>query len=430
MTAEQHVVIVGGSLAGFSCADELRVAGHRGPITVVGDEPHRPYDRAPLSKDAAGGWIDAHRLRLAARSPLDGVTWRLGVPAVALHRGVHQVELGDGSLIDYDRVVLATGMRARSWPHPGQAALEGVFTVRTLDDGAALAAALRSRPRRTVVIGGGFIAGEVASVCRGLGLAVTIVAPEDALLVSSVGAVVGEAITSRSRSVDTDLRLGRRVAAITESGGVATGALLDDGSRISAEVVVVAIGAVRAVGWLAATGLDVSPGGIRCDHRLQALDVNGEPDIDVFAAGDVARWPHPCFPDRTHAVEHWGVARDQGQFVARQILTPPSQRTTFAAMPRFWSNQWGANIKSIGFPALADEIQIMLGSLDSGTFTALYGSQGRTVGAIAVDMPRELEFAAGLVTRQAAFPFPGAVIDARATNRAACPARFAARPSW
>jgi len=171
--ADGRIAIVGASLAGLRAAEALRENGFRGQLTIVGDEPHEPYDRPPLSKQVLKGWVPANHTKLPRLRPVDA-HWRLGVAAVGLDRSNHQVLLADGEKLDYDRLLIATGARARPWFNPDEAALKGLFTVRTCDDAATLAAALKERPRRVLIVGSGFVGSEIASVCRELGLAVTV----------------------------------------------------------------------------------------------------------------------------------------------------------------------------------------------------------------------------------------------------------------
>ncbi|HNA52529.1 MAG TPA: FAD-dependent oxidoreductase, partial [Mycobacterium sp.] len=171
--AEGRIAIVGASLAGLRAAEALRDKGFEGSLTIIGDEPHEPYDRPPLSKQVLKGWVPADHTKLPRLRRVDA-DWKLGVAAVGLDRANHIVKLGNGEDVEYDRLLIATGTRARPWPNPEEGALQGVFTVRTVEDAAALAAALRAGPNRVLVVGSGFVGSEIASVCRDLDLAVTV----------------------------------------------------------------------------------------------------------------------------------------------------------------------------------------------------------------------------------------------------------------
>ena len=170
---ESRVVVVGASLAGLRAAEALRREGYRGRLTLVGDEPEQPYDRPPLSKQVLSGWVAPQSTTLPQLEELDA-EWRLGVAATDLDLDRKEVALADGERLGYDRLLIATGTRARPWPDPDEAALDGVFTLRTVDDARRLRHALEARPRRVLVVGGGFTGSELASVCRDLDLPVTL----------------------------------------------------------------------------------------------------------------------------------------------------------------------------------------------------------------------------------------------------------------
>jgi 3-phenylpropionate/trans-cinnamate dioxygenase ferredoxin reductase component len=260
------LVIVGASLAGMRAAQAARNADYEGELTLIGEEQHMPYTRPPLSKDLLAGIDDVG----SCHFPADGleVTWRLGERATALDSGARRVMLDGGEAVEYDQVVLATGCRARPWPGPG-GELEGVYTLRHLDDALALQRALAGRPKLAIV-GAGFIGCEVAASARKLGIDVTLVdiAP---LPMPGLGEVIGERCVQMHREHGVDLRLGTGITALH---GNATGHVeaieLGDGTRIDAQVVVVALGAIPNTEWLEGSRLTLEPG-VLCDpHR--ALD--------------------------------------------------------------------------------------------------------------------------------------------------------------
>jgi len=414
------VVVVGASLAGLHCADQLRECGYRGRLTIIGDEPRQPYDRTPLSKAVLLGRTGADQTPLALRKAA-GADWLLGTPAVRLDRERHEVVLADGRTVPYGVVVAATGVRARPWPDSGQGHLAGVHSVRTAADGAALAESLRSGPERVVIVGGGFIACEVASACSELGVPCTLVVRGVTLLASALGAVVGEAVERMAREGGVDVRLDTAVDELLGVDGTVRAVRLSTGEQVAADAVVLATGSVGNVEWLDGAGLDLTGGRVRCDSRLRAVRPDGAVDHEVFAVGDVSRWPYPADPDRLVTVEHWGSAISQGRYAASCVLAG-GDLEPFEETPSFWSHLWGTSVKSIGEPSLAEQMQIIGGSLDSTTFSALYGAAGRVVGAVAFDMPRELGFATSLLEGRAAFPFHGPVVDSRAALDAVRPA--------
>ena len=417
----RRIVIVGASLAGLNAAEGLREAGYAGALTLVGEEPHAPYDRPPLSKQVLSGWVAADRTRLPRRLAL-GADWRLGLAAVGLDRERRLVRLADGDELPFDRLVVATGARARPWPDPGQAALRGVHLLRTCDDAAALVRDLETA-RRVVVIGAGFTGCEVASACRARGLATTVVEIGEAPLLPQLGALVADHAKALQLRAGVDLRCGARAAALVGDAGRLAGVRLADGAEIEADVAVACLGAVRNTDWLADAGLDAGPLGIAVDIHGRAQRADGEPDPDIFACGDAARAPSALAGGARISVEHWAAAVEQAKVVAANIVTPRSQRLDLAP-PRFWSMQFGANFKSVGLPPLADEVMLAQGSVDSGRFVALYGRAGRVVGVLAVNQAQWLPFYERELLRGGSFPPTYRVVDAPA-DALRQPARFA-----
>ncbi|MEV4507229.1 NAD(P)/FAD-dependent oxidoreductase [Streptomyces klenkii] len=400
-----RIVIVGASLAGLRAAETLRDEGFEGELTLVGDEPRLPYDRPPLSKLVLLGKAGAEDCGLPARRPIDA-QWRLGVPASGVDAAGKSVVLADGERLPFDRLLIATGTRARPWPVPGEAALEGVFTVRTSDDAGRLAAALDARPGRVLVIGAGFTGSEVASACRERGLEVTVAERGRAPLIGALGGTVGDWATRLQRAHGVDLRCGVTVTALTSAGGRLTGAEFSDGSRIEADVAVVCLGAVRNTEWLADSGLAAGPRGVACDAGCRVFTMYGIVTDDVFVAGDVARFPHPLFEYQLIALEHWGNAVAQAEIAAHNMIAPGPLRRPHLAVPSFWSGQFGLNIKSVGVPTFSDQVVIAQGSPEERRLVAVYGYRGRITAAVTVNRAKWLEHYRRLIETAAPFP-PG-----------------------
>jgi 3-phenylpropionate/trans-cinnamate dioxygenase ferredoxin reductase subunit len=236
-----RIVIVGASLAGLRAAEALRLAGFAGPLTLIGDEPHPPYDRPPLSKTVLTGWLPVERTILPRFVDIDA-EWRLGVPAVGLDLAGRRVQLGEGQEVAFDRVLIATGTRARPWPNGEEAALEGVFTIRTRDDAASLRERLAAEPRRVLIVGGGFIGSEVASVCHELSLPVTLVERSGVPLGNALGATAGGAAARLQRHYGVDLRTGITVMALEgDADKRLRRAHLSDGDVLEVDVAVIAL---------------------------------------------------------------------------------------------------------------------------------------------------------------------------------------------
>jgi NADPH-dependent 2,4-dienoyl-CoA reductase/sulfur reductase-like enzyme len=406
-TTTPTIAIVGASLAGLQAAETLRAQGHEGRIVMIGDEPYEPYDRPPLSKGAAHGDFPASHATLPRRFTRGAgeVEWRLGVAATALDPAARVITLADGSTVDYDRVLIATGTRARPWFNPEEAALDGVVTLRGRDDATDLATRLAARPKRVVVIGSGFTGSELASACRQLDLPVTVVERADAPLVAALGAPIGEHAAALQHAHGVDLRCGTTVTHLEgDSQGRFRRAVLADGTSIDADLAIVALGAVRNVEWLTGSGLAFGAMGIACDTGCRVFGENMMVREDVFAAGDIARFPHPLYEHSFVALDHWSNAVDMATVAAHNMICPPEQRTPHLPIPSFWSNQFGVTIKSIGVPSAADQIVITQGSPEHHRFVAVYGARGRIVGAVAFDQGRYLNSYERMIADAAPFP--------------------------
>ena len=373
---------------------------------VIGDEPDRPYDRPPLSKQVLDGWMPPDHAGLPLRDEVDA-QWRLGVPATGLDPAGKRVLLGDGSTVEFDRLLIATGTRARPWHNAAEAALDGVFTLRTREDAAALRQRLTGRPGRVLVIGAGFTGSEVASACRDQDLPVTVAERGSAPLVGALGGVIGEVAAGLHRDHGVDLRCGVTVTSLDGDGnGQLRRARLSDGTTIDTDVAVVALGAVRNTEWLRGSGLAVGIWGVACDAGCRAVDVNAVTTDDVFVAGDVARFPHPLYDYQFVALEHWGNAVTQAEVAAHNMVTAPGDLWPHLATPVFWSQQFGTNIKSVGVPTLADQVVIAQGSVAERRFVAAYGYRGRMIAAVSFDHGIWLDFYQKMI--EAAEPFPPA----------------------
>jgi NADPH-dependent 2,4-dienoyl-CoA reductase/sulfur reductase-like enzyme/ferredoxin len=399
-----RIVIVGASLAGLAAAAFLRREGFAGTLTMIGDEPDKPYDRPPLSKQILGGWIPPDHSGLPRIDDVDA-RWLLGVPAVGLDMDGNRVRLGDGSTVDYDRMLIATGTRARPWFNESEAALDGVCVLRTSDDAAGLRQRLAGRPRRVLVIGGGFTGSEVASACRDQDIEVTVAERGSAPLTGALGRVIGAVAADLQRQHGVDLRSGITVSSLEGDGNARLRrARLSDGTTIDVDVAVVALGAVRNTEWLHGSTLAVGPWGVACDAGCRAVDVNGVTTDHIFVAGDVSRFPHPLYDYQFVALEHWGNAVTQAEIAAHNMVSLPTDRWPHISTPVFWSSQFGVNIKSVGVPTFADQLVIAQGSVAERRFVAAYGYHGRTTAAVAFDHGIWLDFYQKMI--ETAEPFP------------------------
>ncbi len=378
----QAIVVVGASLAGLRAAEALRDGGYEGSLVLVGDEPHRPYDRPPLSKQVLAGAHEPADTALTSYNEggVDGldVEWELGLRAVAIDPTARSVTFDDGRSLTYDGLVVATGATPRrlgGWPDA-----DGVHVLRTLDDCAALRADLVAGPQRVVVVGAGFIGAEVAATARGLGLDVTILEALPVPLARGLGAAMGALCGELHRDHGVDLRLSAAVSGIDVDGsGRVARVRLDDGG-IDADVVVVGVGVVPNTGWLEGSGLPVD-NGLRCDATTLVAP-------GIVAAGDVARWPNGRFGE-VMRVEHWENAQEMGAHAARTLLADLAggRGEPYEPVPWFWSDQYDRKIQLAGHPSGDDEVRVIDGDVGERRFTALYGRDGRVTGVLGMNMP-------------------------------------------
>ena len=374
----RRLVIVGASLAGLRAAQSARKAGFEGELVMVGEEPHRPYTRPPLSKELLAGEHAVERVQLPCEE-LD-IEWRLGMPAASLDRGRRRVVLSDGGEVEYDRLILATGSRPRRWPGAG-AELDGVHVLRNLEDALALRAAFDQRPR-VVIVGAGFIGCEVAQTARKEGLEVALI-DIAATPMLPLGPELGQWCAELHSSNGVDLRLGVGVAGLIGDGRVEAVELVG-GERIPADIVIVGLGALPNTEWLEGSGLQLNPG-VECDATLTAAG-----DSDILGAGDIVTWPHPLAEGEAIRIEHWTVAAEQGQLAGRNALVAPEERKPYAAPPYFWSDQYNVKIQSLGLPARGTRLELLESTPDGARF--LYGAErdARLVGIIAINAARRL----------------------------------------
>lgn len=369
----RRVVVVGASLAGLSAARALREQGYDGQLVLVGDEQHRPYDRPPLSKAFLTG--SAHRADLDLLSPADDaldISWRLGVTATGLRTAERTVVLADGHELIADGVVLATGARARTLT--GLAAPPGVHTLRTVEDAVALRDDL-ARAGSLVVVGAGFIGAEVASSARSLGLSVTVVEATDTPLAGPLGNQLGAVCAALHAEHGVRLMTGVGVARLVGDDRV-TAVELADGTRVPAEVVVVGVGAQPNLEWLVGSGVEID-GGVLTDASC-ATNVPG-----VVAVGDCASSYDPVL-GRHRRIEHWTHALQQPATAAATLLgnrTAPKP----AAVPYFWSEQYGRQLQLAGSHQPGDVVTVVEGSTDSRSFVATYERDGRLVAVLGLD---------------------------------------------
>ncbi|MEU9915985.1 FAD-dependent oxidoreductase [Streptomyces sp. NPDC051001] len=378
MTA--RIVVAGASMGGLRAAEQLRAAGWTGTITVVGAEPHMPYNRPPLSKEVLAGKAPFASLAFTPKPAAADVEWRLGITVTSARLSERTVALDDGSTLPYDGLVIATGMRPRRLACPGPRT--GRHTVRTLADAQNLRAELARPGVRVVVVGAGFIGCEVAATAVGLGVReVTVVDPLPLPMVGPLGELLGRALLKRHEERGVRFALGAAVAGFAGEDRV-TGVALSDGTVLPADVVVESVGSVANVEWLAGNGLDLSDGVLTCGQ----LRVGGRPE--VVAVGDVARFPNARYDGVPRRVEHWSIPTDTAKHAARALAAHltggQAHLAPFAPLPTFWSDQHDFRLQSFGAPLLGlGDVRVLDGEPD-GDVLAGYHRDGRLVGVVAL----------------------------------------------
>jgi 3-phenylpropionate/trans-cinnamate dioxygenase ferredoxin reductase subunit len=375
----RRIVVAGAGLAGLRAAETVRRSGFDGALTVLGAEPHPPYHRPPLSKQVLSGAEPPESTRIP-REDL-AADWRFGTAATGLDLAGRHVLTSAGEQLPFDGLVLATGSRARSWP--GLPDLAGFHTLRTLDDAAALARAAASA-QRAVIVGAGFVGCEVAASLRGLGLEVAVVdlAPHPLM---PFGPVLGARARALHEAHGVTFHLGTTVAAFEGSTHV-TQVVLADGTRLPADFVVLALGAVPDTQWLAGSGLLLdAAGAVLCDRYLGALGSEG-----IVVAGDIAAWQHVALADAPLRVEHWTTAAEMGMAAAENLIADPAGRRPFDAVPTVWSDQFGHRFQYAGFPALATDWTTVDDDAGTGRLVIVGSRTGQPVAALAIDAARRI----------------------------------------
>ncbi|WOF23451.1 FAD-dependent oxidoreductase [Microbacterium betulae] len=370
-----RVAIVGAGLAGYTVARTLRAAGHEGEIVVVGAEAHRPYDRPPLSKAYLSGELDAAGIALEGDEEI-GVGWRLGVAAVGLDAGTRALALSDGSVLGADEIVLAVGASPRELPElPGAPSGAPAHVLGTREHADALRAALV--PGAEVVIAGaGFVGLEVAAAAIAAGAASVTVVCADTSPLRRFGAEASAAVRGLHERSGVRFVTGVRVVGVERSpDGRPVGVRLGDGRVAEGSVVVAGIGAVPSTGWLAGSGLALTP------WRAVACDDRGRAAPGIHAAGDCAAWGEV-------SCGHWTLAREQASRAAEDIVAPGTAAAS-GEPPYVWSDQHGARVQFAGRLRGDETVSVAAGDVAAGDPLLVYrDSRGEEVAAFGIDQPR------------------------------------------
>ncbi|WP_245997560.1 NAD(P)/FAD-dependent oxidoreductase [Streptomyces armeniacus] len=381
-------------MAGVQTAVQLREQGWTGPVTLIGAEPHQPYDRPPLSKAVLLGKAEGSAFDIDFDAL--GVELALGRSVTGLRPEAHELDTDDGP-VPYDRLILATG--AEPLALPGSEGVPGVHLLRTLDDAERLRTVLDER-RTVVVVGAGWIGAEFATAARDVGCDVTVVEAADRPLPGALPAEVTEPMRAWYEECGARLRTGVAVAAV-EPGAV----VLADGERLPADAVVVGIGARPATGWLAGSGVELCPdGSVRADETLRTTAP------DVYAVGDCASFPSARYGRRL-LVHHWDNAMQGPRVVAANVLADArtggeargegaAEGAAYDPVPYFWSEQFGRFVQYIGQHSDGDEL-VRRGDPHSAAWSVCWLRDGALTALLTVGRPRDLAQARKLMGQDA-----------------------------
>jgi 3-phenylpropionate/trans-cinnamate dioxygenase ferredoxin reductase subunit len=372
-------VIVGSGQAGGWAAKTLRQEGHTAPIVMIGDEPHPPYERPPLSKAVLLGTAppqSTHLFPAAAWDELE-VEHILGATAARIDPDHHRVRLSDDRSIPYERLLLATGGRPRRLGVAG-AALPGIHYLRTIADSVSLAAELRPQGR-LLVVGGGWIGLEVAAAARQRGMEVVLVEAASQLCGRALAGNIAGDLERRHRDHGVDIRLNCAVARFEGTARLER-AQLTDGGALEVSAAVIGIGIAPNVEFAGAANLAVDDGIIVDEHCRTS-------DPDIFAAGDVASHPNALVGRRIR-LESWENAQNQAIVAGKAMLGKTEM--PYAEVPWFWSDQYDLNVQLVGLPRDWDRV-VMRATGAAGSFLVCYFKAGRLEGAVGMNSGRDLK---------------------------------------
>jgi len=376
---QADVVIVGSGHGGAQAAIALRQAGHEGSILMLSRDHTPPYERPPLSKEYLAGDKPLERILIRPEAfwAERGIELRLGTYVTEVDWMAHEVITGDGARIGYRKLIWAGGGDARRLSCPG-ADCEGIHTVRHRRDVDQLRAELDAGARRAVVIGGGYIGLEAAAVLRKFGCAVTLLEMQPRLLSRVAGETLGRFFLDEHRRQGVDVRLDTAVERIEHDGTRATGVVTGSGETIPAEIVIVGIGIVAAVGPLIAAGA-AGTNGVDVDEFCRTTLE------DVYAIGDCAAHANAYAGGAVIRLESVQNANDMASCVARGIM---GDAQPYAALPWFWSNQYDLKLQTVGL-AMGHDAEVIRGSVEERSFSVVYLKEGRVIALDCVNRTRD-----------------------------------------
>ena len=386
-------MIVGASMGGLRTAESLRRSGFTGEITLIGAEKHLPYNRPPLSKAL-----------LAEDKELDSVAFKinteelkadfiLGDPAQSVDIQKNEVVLSSNKKLSYNFLVAATGLRSRKMDFQNLVE-SGRFSLRTYDDAKRIRSAV-APGKHVVILGAGFIGLELAATLKKLGCSVDVVAMETTPLAPIIGELFGKEIQIRHEAKGVRFHMNNSVKDLVGESFV-TGVILGDGKSLECDIFIEAVGSLPNTEWLEGSGLDKS-NGVLTDKTLRAVNIDGGLIENFFVVGDIARFPYANQQLPARRIEHWNIPIEGGKRVGREIANTANPDSVsdfnpaehFNPLPSFWSDQYEMSILSYGEPKIADDVELLQGSLDAD-FIFSYRRQGKLVGAAGIGLRQEL----------------------------------------
>ena len=386
-------MIVGASMGGLRTAESLRRSGFTGEITLIGAEKHLPYNRPPLSKAL-----------LAEDKELDSVAFKinteelkadfiLGDPAQSVDIQKNEVVLSSNKKLSYNFLVAATGLRSRKMDFQNLVE-SGRFSLRTYDDAKRIRSAV-APGKHVVILGAGFIGLELAATLKKLGCSVDVVAMETTPLAPIIGELFGKEIQIRHEAKGVRFHMNNSVKDLVGESFV-TGVILGDGKSLECDIFIEAVGSLPNTEWLEGSGLDKS-NGVLTDKTLRAVNIDGGLIENFFVVGDIARFPYANQQLPARRIEHWNIPIEGGKRVGREIANTANPDSVsdfnpaehFNPLPSFWSDQYEMSILSYGEPKIADDVELLKGSLDAD-FIFSYRRQGKLVGAAGIGLRQEL----------------------------------------
>lgn len=386
-------MIVGASMGGLRTAESLRRSGFTGEITLIGAEKHLPYNRPPLSKAL-----------LAEDKELDSVAFKinteelkadfiLGDPAKSVDIQNNEVVLSSNKKLSYNFLVAATGLRSRKMDFQNLVE-SGRFSLRTYDDAKRIRSAV-APGKHVVILGAGFIGLELAATLKKLGCSVDVVAMEATPLAPIIGELFGKEIQIRHEAKGVRFHMNNSVKDLIGESFV-TGVILGDGKSLECDIFIEAVGSLPNTEWLEGSGLDKS-NGVLTDKTLRAVNIDGGLIENFYVVGDIARFPYANQQLPARRIEHWNIPIEGGKRVGREIANTANPGSVsdfnpaehFNPLPSFWSDQYEMSILSYGEPKIADDVELLKGSLDAD-FIFSYRRQGKLVGTAGIGLRQEL----------------------------------------